>query len=287
MRTAEPFCISFSGVTLRFVPKENVELPEEFRALLITDTETVDADYEICPLDSPIVPAGQPEHSNGGTEIYRTPEGVLWIYSLRRGLSGEQVALLLGPEGKHRLYFPRFLWDHYTSPVHCGHLIAIEKILLQRDSFLLHSAVVEKNGKSVLFSGPSGIGKSTQADLWAKHLGADILNGDRTIVMRCRDGFYGGGSPYAGHSRIYRREQFPIAGLFLLEQADENRVARLGADAFAPLMSQILINSWDLDFMDQLTGLLAQLLTQVPVYRLSCRPDRQAVELAYKTLFNL
>lgn len=285
MRMADPFCISFSGITLRFVPKEMVAMPEDFQKLLTADTETVDAEYEICPLESPIVLESPPEHCNGSTEIYRTEKGTLWIYSLRRGRSGEQVALFLGTEGKHRLYFPKSLWDHYTSPVHCSHLLGIEKILLDRAGFLLHSSVVELFGKTVLFSGPSGIGKSTQADLWARHLGARILNGDRTVVMRCRDGFYGGGSPYAGHSRIYRKEQFPIAGIFLLEQSNENRVARLGADAFAPLLSQILINSWDLDFMDRLTGLLAELLTQVPVYRLSCRPDHEAVELAYQTIF--
>jgi hypothetical protein len=37
--------------------------------------------------------------------------------------------------------------------------------------------------------------------------------------------------------------------------------------------------------MDRMADLFAELLDRVPVYRLYCRPDRQAVELSYHTLF--
>lgn len=153
------------------------------------------------------------------------------------------------------------------------------------NAFLLHSSVVQIHGKSVLFSGPSCAGKSTQAELWRRHLGADILNGDRCVVMKKADGFYGGGSPWCGTSGIHRREQAPIAGIFLVNKAPENRVQRLGFEAFAPLISQTIINSWDIDFMAKISTLYADLLRQVPVYRLDCLPDAAAVKVAYDTLF--
>ena len=66
---------------------------------------------------------------------------------------------------------------------------------------------------------------------------------------------------------------------------EEYRVERLRFDAFVPLFSQTILNSWDRDFMDRMADLFAELLDRVPVYRLYCRPDRQAVELSYHTLF--
>ena len=103
--------------------------------------------------------------------------------------------------------------------------------------------------------------------------------------MKKADGFYGGGSLWCGTSGIYRREQSPIAGIFLVHKAPENRVVRLGFDAFAPLFSQTIVNSWDPDFMAKVSSLYAELLSQVPVYRLDCRPDKGAVQVAYDTLF--
>ena len=37
--------------------------------------------------------------------------------------------------------------------------------------------------------------------------------------------------------------------------------------------------------MSDISGLYAEFMAQIPVYRLYCRPDRDAVELAYTTIF--
>lgn len=50
--------------------------------------------------------------------------------------------------------------------------------LLQRGIFTLHSAAVQTRFGAILFCGRSGIGKSTQANLWKEYENALILNGD-------------------------------------------------------------------------------------------------------------
>ena len=198
---------------------------------------------------------------------------------------GCQVACLLRPNGKNTLYYPASQWHRYASPLRCLHLIGAETLLLRRDALLLHSSVVYKNGKTVLFSGPSGAGKSTHADLWKKHLGARVINGDRCVIMRTADGFIGSGSPWAGTSGIFHDIQAPIAGIFLVTQAVENRVERLGFSAFPALFSQTITNSWDEEFMEHITTLFQQLLLEIPVYALYCRPDVEAAQLAHDTIF--
>ena len=285
MLTNKPFCINFSGITIRFVLPAPAELSNELVDLICKEKGDPDVEYEIHLLRHPLCPTSEPYHNAQGTYIYQTDEVWLRIYPLRRAEDGCQVACLLRPNGKNILYYPEVLWHHYASPLHCCHLIAIESLLLQHNAFLLHSSVVALNGKTVLFSGPSGAGKSTQAELWAKYLGADILNGDRCVIMKKGGGFYGGGSPLAGHSCIYRKEQAPIAGIFLVNKSDKNRIQRLGGSAFAPLFSQVLINSWDHPFMESITSLFQEMLSQVPVYQLDCRADEESVYTAYHTLF--
>lgn len=218
-------------------------------------------------------------------ELYRTREGWLRVYSPLIAEDGCQVACLLRPDGKNKLYYPASRWAFYSSSLHCIHLIGGETLLLKQNAFLLHSSVVLFNGKVVLFSGPSGAGKSTQASLWEQHLGATVVNGDRCVIRKLSDGFYGGGSPWSGTSGIYRPEQAPIAGIFLVHQAPENSVQRLGRAAFPALFGQTIVNSWDSAFMEKITELFSEMMAQVPIYRLNCRPDEGAVKAAYHTLF--
>ena len=290
MYRTDAFYIGFSDIVVKLTPPEQgLQLSRELKELLLPEppAQPADARYRIVLLDHPLPEEDAPVYTYSGIRLYRTEEGWLRIHPLRCSENGCQVACLLRFEGEHTLYYPAQMWDHYANPLHCAHLLGLETVLIKRNAFLLHSSVVMYEGKTVLFCGPSGVGKSTQAQLWQDHLGATVLNGDRCVIME-KDGiFYGGGSPLAGSSNIYHPEQAPIAAIFLPEHAPENRVSRLGFAALAPLMSQTLLNSWDSRFMEQLAELYQNLLAQVPIYRLSCRPDRQAVILAKEALENL
>ncbi len=287
MSMESPFsvCIGFSGLTFRFTFPHYLDLPEEFSDFLCEDCSSPDEEIEVRLLTEPLRPAVKPLNAQIATEIYPTAEGELRIYPALTADDGCQVALLLRQDRKNILYYPASRWEFFSSPLRLFHLIAGEQLLIRHEAFLLHSSVVLCQGKTVLFSGPSGAGKSTQADLWVKHAGAEVLNGDRCVIREHDGIFWGGGSPWCGTSAIRKKEQAPIAGIFLLHKAYENAVLPLGIEAFMPLFTQITVNSWDTAFMSKATQMLADLITQVPVYRLSCRSDADAVKLAYKILF--
>lgn len=278
-------CIRICGITIRFLLPGAITLEENFSHYLCEDCNSPDAEFKICLIHKPLSPPGSPVYTEGAIKIYQTQEGWLRIYSPLIAEDGCQVACLLRSNSKHKLYYPASQWHRYASPLRCLHLIGAETLLLKHHAFLLHSSVVYKDGKAVLFSGPSGAGKSTQAALWEKHLDAKIVNGDRCIIMRKNHTFYGCGSPWAGTSGIYTDIMAPIAGIFLVTQAAVNRVERLGISAFPSLFGQTITNSWDQTFMQEMTLLFQQLLESVPVYRLFCRPDSEAAQLAYVTLF--
>lgn len=278
--------IRFSGLTVRLNPLAPVELDEDVLSLVCDDCSVPDAEYDICPLYTPLSPATAPWYNNQGTMIYRLDEGWLRIYPMMVAEDGCQVACVLRKNGKNVMYYPASLWHHYTKPLKCMPLLGLEQVLMARHSFLLHSSVVAWNNHAIAFCGPAAIGKSTQARLWQQHLGAEILNGDRCIVMQKQDGFYGGGGPLAGTSGIYCPEQYPLAAIVILEQGSENHIERQFIQALPTLLSQTLVNSWDTEFMDRLSALLQQLMLRVPIYRLTCRPDSDAVQTACQAIFH-
>ena len=279
------FTVRFSGITVGFLLPAPIVLPKHFAALRCEDVPRPDELYTLRLLTEPLEIREPLLQSLGEARIYHTKKGWLHVYPALGDGKGCQVACLFCPDGHHTIYYPASRWEEYSRVWCCTHLICGEQLLLRHNAILLHSSCVLYEGKAVLFSGPSGVGKSTQAELWQKHLNAKIINGDRTVIRQTLRGFTGGGSMWSGTSGIFCPEHAPIAGIFILEQGKEERVTRLGFDAFKPLFTQTIVNSWDVSFMDQASAILSRLMECVPVYRLTCRPQREAVELARDTLF--
>lgn len=177
---------------------------------------------------------------------------------------------------EHRLNYSRNICD----------LLQLEVFLLFCKGILLHSSFICYNGSGVLFSAPSGTGKSTQAALWQQFCSADVINGDRAGLRRIDGRWTAFGLPYAGSSGIYRNESAPLAAIVVLRQAKENRIRRLSPlEAVKQLLPEISSHGWDRDYMAELLPLVSSLVDEVPVFMLECLPDEGAVNLTKSTIF--
>lgn len=159
-------------------------------------------------------------------------------------------------------------------------------LLLGYGGLVLHSSYIVYQGRAILFSGPSGMGKSTQAALWSKYRDAEIINGDRALIRRGPDGtFWAHGICYSGTSRICKNVSTPLAALVLLAQGTENTVKTLsGLSAFRALLPRISYRTWDPEEVESATQILSALLSERAVFYLTCRPDVSAVENLEKYL---
>ena len=167
-------------------------------------------------------------------------------------------------------------------------LLDLETTMLEFDTMILHASLIRWMGRGIVFSAPSGTGKSTQASLWERYAGAEVLNGDRAAIRK-KDGFPRAyGIPYAGTSGIYRNESAPLTALVALRQAGENRIRRIhGAEAFRYLYRETMIHRWDPVFEDRAVKLLMDVISEVPVFLLECRPDSGAVETLKTEILSL
>lgn len=181
----------------------------------------------------------------------------------------------------YRGEFERFLRDS-TGILN---LLGLEYLLLRHGGLMLHASLIRWQGHGILFSAPSGTGKSTQADLWKTFEDSETLNGDRAGIRMCGGTWKAYGMPFAGTSGIYRNESVPITAIVVLEQSPDNVIRRLRpSQALHKLLPECSCRRWDQRFMEQLLAHLISLVQQVPVYLLECRPDRDAVQLLKKTL---
>ena len=158
--------------------------------------------------------------------------------------------------------------------------LGLEFLLIQKDRICLHAACVDTAMGGILFSGPSGIGKSTQAELWCRHRGARQINGDLPVLEKTDSGWLAWGSPFAGSSQCHINDNCGVTAIVILQQAKENTLRRLkGVEAFRAVWSGITVNSWNRAFTERACDLTLELVAQVPVYELACTPDLRAVEI--------
>ena len=163
--------------------------------------------------------------------------------------------------------------------------LGLPNFFMEHSALLLHSSVVCTEGRGILFTAPSGTGKSTQADLWVKYHGAEIFNGDRGLIRQENGAYYVYGSPYAGSSYIYKDKRAPLRAIFVLRQAEHNRLRPMGMkEKFLCLVSQFLLFREDETVMNRQMDAIMKLMAQVPVYMLECRPDRDATDIVYEFL---
>lgn len=150
----------------------------------------------------------------------------------------------------------------------------------QRQMLQLHCATIEDRGRGILFLGPSGIGKTTQAERWAQYRGAAIINGDIGFVQRTPRGYTAWGTPWHGSSPYCLNTSVPVKALVVLKQAPENCLRELtGFEKVREVSGSVFYPTWLENGMELCTDTLNHLLTDLPVYRLDNRADQEAVHL--------
>lgn len=169
---------------------------------------------------------------------------------------------------------------HCVSEIHNSFFhIGFESILANCNRLCLHAACVETELGGILFSGRSGSGKTTQADLWHKHRGGKHINGDRPILSKDGGSWLAWGSPYAGSSGCHVNEKCRVSSVVMVQQSPVCSLQRLKpAEAFREVWSGLTVHSWDRAFVEKAFDLASDFVSSVPVFTFCCTPDLFAVE---------
>ena len=288
---ATPYQESFfkADIAISFRLKEQVELPKEYQLLAVTNDRTWATlpDGTFCYWDFN-------EQIGKHTLLTKIKKDKIDICFYR--LEDEQEIRLINEalrEYKKTMPNPKEYKNAETAafkpefPLINSTDQAMRYALLHHNGFMLHASAISYEGQGILFSAPSGTGKTTHTKLWEKaYDSAFILNDDSPIIRFMEDNkAYVCGSPWAGASGEGRNAIVPLKAIVFLQQGGTNEICRLQTLQALQWLLGCVNRPVEKGLMDKLFTLIHLLLSDTPCYLLKCRPDLDAVETVKNELY--
>lgn len=154
-----------------------------------------------------------------------------------------------------------------------------------------HGAAISFSGKSIMFSAPSGTGKSTHIALWRHYLGDDVkvICGDKPVLGFADVGAQKAwpivyGSPWGGKEGWQSNVSAPLNGLCFIERSESNSIERVSpAEVLDRVMHQVYVPQ-DPDALINTLNIIDRLLSLIPIYILKCDISRDAVKSSFEAI---
>ena len=269
----------FAGIRFRVcIPDEWMYTRESDLAPFRTEAGEWDHSVEFQVVAQLDAPAGEPVFSELNQYVCRLKDGqIRFDGSLGVGLDGAHTRVLR--RGNRSLVQVRrdTIGSYVPSKIVLRSMEA-EHQIVSRGGILLHASFVRWKERAILFTAASGVGKSTQAELWCRLRGAELINGDRAAIIPGSEGFLACGIPYPGSSGVCKNETLPLAAIVCLSQAPQSEATRLtGLAAFRRIWGGCSINVWNTEDMQTCSETVLELIQQVKIISLACTMDETAV----------
>lgn len=156
-----------------------------------------------------------------------------------------------------------------------------------RGNMLLHSAAASYKGQAILFSAPSGTGKSTHTSLWKKYYPDDVVlfNDDTPIITEIDKKLFACGTPWSGKSEINENMILPLKSIVFLKQGKENSIRKMTTiESVIKLLEETRKPVFE-DLMEKHINFINKIIETTPIFELTCNISKEAVDLVKDTIF--
>lgn len=270
---------SFAGVDITLaMPEDRMYEADRALAPFVSVPGKEPHRFHVCFVDALSAPVGETVANPGGFLAYSDGKtDIRYFGSVQNGWKSAYL------RAEHRGKTHDIEVRNASVPGRIGtHTVlgalSAEHLVLSEGGVVLHASYILHNGRAILFTAPSGTGKSTQADLWRKLRDARIINGDRAVIRAVDGQAVACGIPFAGSSEYCENVTAPLAAIVYLAQAPETKISRLtGFRAFRRVWEGCSVNTWNRSDVEAATGIVESVISRVPVFYLPCTPDETAV----------
>ena len=193
--------------------------------------------------------------------------------------------LKLEAEYLRKMHAPDYKFDARILEFDAIHR-KIADAILDYDVLLFHASAISVDSKAILFSAPSGTGKSTHTRFWKELYGerVEIINDDKPLIRCEESGVKVYGSPWNGKDRLSSLNSADFETLCFLNRGMTNVVERVSQqEIMREVFSQVHIPE-DKSKLKKVLFLLNRILKEAKLYRISCTNSIESAKVVSKEL---
>lgn len=170
-----------------------------------------------------------------------------------------------------------FLLNKVAGSIDAIARIAGALLYVERNAFLVHGSSIVHNGKGYLFTGISGSGKSTIAEL----SGARVLNDEISLIQVNEEGdVFVHGTPFYGDLKQGENARAPLYGMYLLTQSESIFIEKVDElKQHLSLLRNVIFFQTDLDSFDRINTIVAKTLQHTPLEMLHFEKNNLFMEV--------
>ncbi len=227
-------------------------------------------------------PSGKETVHTGNVRVFSAPFGEQRYYGdINSSWHGADMCVTC-EDGYIRVLVKKSRFCQSITPHHVLDAMMLEHFVINRGGILLHSSFIKLGERAILFTAPSGVGKSTQARLWCELEGAELVNGDKSAVYT--DTAYG--IPFSGSSGVQLNKSASPLAIVYLSQAKENSIKRMyGREAFMKIWEGCVVNLWNQNDVVRAMDNVNDIIAKIPIFHMACTKDGTSVGFLKKVLF--
>lgn len=168
---------------------------------------------------------------------------------------------------------------------------AIQRQIVSRFSgqgvLLFHGSAICVDGRTYIFTAPSGAGKSTHTYLWREMLkdhNVVMINDDKPFLKVEEEHVIAYGSPWMGKDGLGCNMFAPVEAICSISQGTKNVIREATPDEMYTIFYEQSLRPFDKEGTENYLHTLEVLTRSVRLYKLECDISMEAARLSYETM---
>ena len=160
-----------------------------------------------------------------------------------------------------------------------------EILSLKHDTVLLHGSSLIVDEYAYIFTGVSGVGKTTHGKLWCKLFPDTIMiNDDKPFLKKVDDNIVVYSNPWNGKEGIGNNISANLGCIFCLKQADDNNVVEMENNEKWDYLFGQIYRSDNKETLEKSVVIVDYLIKNYPICYLYCNKQDEAVYVVYEKI---
>jgi hypothetical protein len=219
-----------------------------------------------------------------------------WLYPTTLGETilsldpkSKEVYARIDYDDKYQQIVIQFLKDYPINYLEMEYVwtgILFLEIALTHGYTALHGSAICYKGNAIIFSAPSGTGKSTQTHLWTSLFKEITIINDDKPLLRVEEGIpmvYG--TPWSGKDVVNHNISCPVLAIVFLRQEKINQIYPLSNEQIVLELIRNTYRPRQAHLAQMNLQLIDQLIPSTKIFRYGCTKETSAVDTLYNYLY--